>query len=74
MLYFVYMAELTSFALLHFIFELLSIFIIMTKIVKIEAIIASEICLLNIFSVRKSFSPTELFLSIPFLFGQDKGV
>ena len=38
--------------LVRFIFELLSIFMVMINIVKIKWINASENCLLNIFSVR----------------------
>ena len=56
------MTDVTSCFLLQFIFELLSIFMVMTNIVKIELDNATEKCQLNIFSVRNSFLPTELFL------------
>ena len=56
------MTDVTSCFLLHFIFELLSIFMVMMNIVNIELINATEKCQLNIFSVRNSFLPTELFL------------
>ena len=46
------MTGLTFFLLLHFIFELLGIFMVITNIVKIELINATENCPLNIFSVR----------------------
>ena len=46
----------TSFLVFHFIFELLSIFMVMRNIVKIEWIITTENCLANIFSVGNIFT------------------
>ena len=53
-----------DFFLFHFIFELLSIFMVMINIVKIEFINATKNYLLHIFSVR-IFLLTELFLIHP---------
>ena len=55
------------FCLFHFIFELLSIFMGMITISKIELINATETCILNMFSIYNFLLPTELFLiqSIP---------
>ena len=60
------MTGLTFFLLLHFTFELLGIFMVITNIVKIELINATENCLLNIFSV-KIFLPAQWFLINPIL-------
>ena len=51
--------------LFHFIFELLSVFMSMINIVKIELINANEHWLLNNFSIRNLFLSTELFLIHP---------
>ena len=61
------MTDVTSCFLMHFIFELLSIFMVMIDIVKNEFININENSLLNIFSVRNSFLPTELCLIYPIL-------
>ena len=69
------MRDVTSCFLLHFIFELLSIFMVMMNIVNIELINATEKCQLNIFSVRNSFLPTELFLTYPiFMWSRSRGI
>ena len=69
------MRDVTSYFLLHFIFELLSIFMVMMNIVNIELINATENCQLNIFSVRNSFLPTELFLIYPiFMWSRSRGI
>ena len=60
----------TSFLLLHFIFELFSIFMVMTNIFKLEFINATEYCQLNVFPVRKLFYPLRYSFYIPFSFGQ----
>ena len=69
------MRDVTYCFLLHFIFELLSIFMVMMNIVNIELINATENCQLNIFSVRNSFLPTELFLTYPiFMWSRSRGI
>lgn len=50
------------FFLFHLIFELLSIPMVMINIVKLKLINTTEICLLNIFSVRHFFLQNELLL------------
>ena len=55
------MADLTSFFLFHFTFELHNIFMVMINIVKIESTNATENCLINI-SLLEFFLLTELFL------------
>ena len=54
------MTILISIVLFHFIFDLLTIFIVMTN--RIELINATEGCLLNIFSVKNICLPTKLSL------------
>ena len=53
---FIYTTELTPCFLLHFIFELLSIFLIMINIVKIELTNATENFLANVSSARNFFT------------------
>ena len=54
------MISLISIVLFHLIFDLLTIFIVMTN--RIELINATEGCLSNIFSVKKICLPTKLSL------------
>ena len=60
------MIGLTSFFLFHFIFEFLSLFMVMRNFVKIKLINATENCLVNIFSVRKFFYQLNFSLSLIF--------
>ena len=67
----IYVKNLKSLAFLFlflFVFELLGIFMVMIKIIKMELINATENCLINIFSARNYFFlPTELILTYPIL-------
>ena len=75
MLYFLHLYYISYiFFLFHFIFELLSIFMLMINIVKIELINPTENCLLSIFTVRKFFYQLNYSLRIPLMWSKLRSI